>query len=50
MTDPIAHSARETGAGVLELLRLFKNDQAAADRYASDCLGRAKAEIGRAHV
>jgi Asp-tRNA(Asn)/Glu-tRNA(Gln) amidotransferase A subunit family amidase len=43
MTDPIAHSARETGAGVLELLRLFKNDQAAADRYASDCLGRAKA-------
>jgi len=43
MTDPIARSARESGAGVLELLRLFKNDQAAADRYASDCLERAKA-------
>jgi len=43
MTDPIAHSARESGAGVLKLLRLFKDDQAAADRYASDCLERAKA-------
>src|SRR6266481_3392029 len=43
MTDPIAHSARESGAGVLKLLRLFKSDQAAADRYASDCLERAKA-------
>jgi Asp-tRNA(Asn)/Glu-tRNA(Gln) amidotransferase A subunit family amidase len=33
----------ETSAGVLELLRLFRNDQATADRYASDCLERAKA-------
>jgi len=43
MPDKIAHSARESDAGVLELLRLFRNDQAAADRYASDCLERAKA-------
>jgi Asp-tRNA(Asn)/Glu-tRNA(Gln) amidotransferase A subunit family amidase len=43
MTDPIVHSVRKSGAGVLELLRLFKNDPAAADRYASDCLERAKA-------
>jgi amidase len=28
---------------VLELLRLFRNSEAAADRYASDCLERAKA-------
>jgi Asp-tRNA(Asn)/Glu-tRNA(Gln) amidotransferase A subunit family amidase len=33
----------EISAGVLELLRLFRNDEAAADRYASDCLERAKA-------
>jgi Asp-tRNA(Asn)/Glu-tRNA(Gln) amidotransferase A subunit family amidase len=43
MTDPIVHSARKSGAGVLELLRLFKSDQAAADRYATDGLERAKA-------
>ena len=30
-------------AGVLELLRLFGNDQAAADRYAATCLENAKA-------
>jgi Asp-tRNA(Asn)/Glu-tRNA(Gln) amidotransferase A subunit family amidase len=42
MTDPIVHAARKSGAGVLELLRLFRNDEAAADRYASDCLERAK--------
>ena len=30
-------------AGVLELLRLFGNDQAAADRYAGACLENAKA-------
>ena len=30
-------------AGVLELLRLFGNDQAAADRYAAVCLENAKA-------
>jgi Asp-tRNA(Asn)/Glu-tRNA(Gln) amidotransferase A subunit family amidase len=39
MTD--AHSAAERGAGVLELLRLFGNDSAAADRYAAVCLERA---------
>ena len=43
MTDPMVHAARKSRAGMLELLRLFKNDQAAADRYASDCLERAKA-------
>jgi Asp-tRNA(Asn)/Glu-tRNA(Gln) amidotransferase A subunit family amidase len=43
MTDPIVHSARKSGAGVLELLRLFESDQAAADRYASACLEKAKA-------
>jgi Asp-tRNA(Asn)/Glu-tRNA(Gln) amidotransferase A subunit family amidase len=43
MTDPTAHSALKSGAGVVGLLRLFKSDQAAADRYASDCLERAKA-------
>ncbi len=36
-------TARAVGAGVLELLRLFENDQAAADQYAADCLERAKA-------
>jgi amidase len=43
MTDPTARSAPTTGAGVLELLRLFEIDQAAADRYAAACLERAKA-------
>jgi Asp-tRNA(Asn)/Glu-tRNA(Gln) amidotransferase A subunit family amidase len=43
MTDPTARSAGESRAGVLELLRLFRNSEAAADRYASDCLERAKA-------
>jgi Asp-tRNA(Asn)/Glu-tRNA(Gln) amidotransferase A subunit family amidase len=43
MTDTAARSARESRAGVLELLRLFRNSEAAADRYASDCLEDAKA-------
>ena len=43
MTDPTARSAPQPGAGVLELLRLFKDDQAAADRYAADRLEQAKA-------
>jgi Asp-tRNA(Asn)/Glu-tRNA(Gln) amidotransferase A subunit family amidase len=43
MTDPTARSASQPGAGVLELLRLFKDDQAAADRYAATCLAKAKA-------
>ena len=43
MTDSTARSAPDTGAGVLELLRLFKDDQAAADQYAAACLEKAKA-------
>jgi Asp-tRNA(Asn)/Glu-tRNA(Gln) amidotransferase A subunit family amidase len=43
MIDPTARSAPLSGAGLLELLRLFKDDQAAADRYATACLERAKA-------
>jgi Asp-tRNA(Asn)/Glu-tRNA(Gln) amidotransferase A subunit family amidase len=43
MTDPTARSAPESGAGVLELLRLFKDDSAAADHCAAACLERAKA-------
>jgi Asp-tRNA(Asn)/Glu-tRNA(Gln) amidotransferase A subunit family amidase len=43
MTDPIARSAPNSGAGVLELLRHFKDDSAAADHYAAACLERAKA-------
>jgi Asp-tRNA(Asn)/Glu-tRNA(Gln) amidotransferase A subunit family amidase len=43
MTDPTARSAPPSGSGVLELLRLFKDDQAAADRYAEACLEQAKA-------
>jgi Asp-tRNA(Asn)/Glu-tRNA(Gln) amidotransferase A subunit family amidase len=43
MTDPTARSAPLAGAGVLELLRLFNDDQAAADRYAATCLEQAKA-------
>src|ERR1700722_3471209 len=43
MTDPNIHATPESGAGVLELLRHFKDDQAAADRYAAACLEKAKA-------
>jgi amidase len=43
MTDPTARSAADTGAGVLELLRLFKDDQAFADQYAAARLEQAKA-------
>jgi Asp-tRNA(Asn)/Glu-tRNA(Gln) amidotransferase A subunit family amidase len=43
MTDPNAHASPESGAGVLELLRLFRDDHAAADRYAAACLEKAKA-------
>jgi Asp-tRNA(Asn)/Glu-tRNA(Gln) amidotransferase A subunit family amidase len=43
MTDPIARSAPPSGAGVLELLRLFKDHEAAADRYAAARLAQAKA-------
>jgi Asp-tRNA(Asn)/Glu-tRNA(Gln) amidotransferase A subunit family amidase len=41
MTEPAAHST--PGTGVLELLRLFKQNPAAADQYAAACLERAKA-------
>ena len=43
MTNPTARSAPKPGAGVLELLRLFKDDQAAADRYAAERLEQTKA-------
>jgi Asp-tRNA(Asn)/Glu-tRNA(Gln) amidotransferase A subunit family amidase len=43
MTDSIARAAPPHCAGVLELLRLFKSDQAAADRYAATQLEKAKA-------
>jgi Asp-tRNA(Asn)/Glu-tRNA(Gln) amidotransferase A subunit family amidase len=43
MNDPTARSAPLAGAGVLELLRRFKDDQALADRYAADCLEKTKA-------
>jgi amidase len=43
MTDPTVQSALRSGAGVLELLREFKHDPAAADEYAATCLEKAKA-------
>jgi Asp-tRNA(Asn)/Glu-tRNA(Gln) amidotransferase A subunit family amidase len=43
MTDPIARSAPPSGAGVLELLRRFKDDHVLAGRYAAGCLERARA-------
>src|SRR3981081_3699510 len=43
MTDPTARSAAASGAGVLELLRLFKTDQAFADQYAAACRENTKA-------
>jgi amidase len=42
MTDPTARPASKSGAGVLELLRRFKTDEAAADRYAADRLEQAR--------
>ena len=43
MTDPTARAALQSGAGLLELLRLFHSNQTAADHYAAACLERAKA-------
>jgi Asp-tRNA(Asn)/Glu-tRNA(Gln) amidotransferase A subunit family amidase len=43
MTDPTARSAPQSGAGVLELLRRFEDDQSLADHYAAACLEKAKA-------
>lgn len=41
MTDPTARSALQSGAGLLELLRLFRGNPTAADQYAAACLERA---------
>jgi Asp-tRNA(Asn)/Glu-tRNA(Gln) amidotransferase A subunit family amidase len=43
MTASIARPASSSDAGVLELLRRFKTDEAAADRYAADRLDHARA-------
>src|SRR6266581_3290939 len=43
MSDANARSDGNSGAGVLELLRLFKGDAAAADQYAITQLGKARA-------
>jgi Asp-tRNA(Asn)/Glu-tRNA(Gln) amidotransferase A subunit family amidase len=43
MNDSTARSAPLAGAGVLELLRLFKDNEAVANRYASARLEQAKA-------
>ena len=42
MTASIARPASHSNAGLLELLRRFKTDEAAADRYAADRLEQAK--------
>ena len=42
MTDVATRSSAERAEGVLELLRLFQEDPGTADRYAADCLDRAK--------
>src|SRR5450631_29147 len=39
---PVNRDNHRTGAGVLELLRLFKGNDAAADRYATTCRENAK--------
>jgi Asp-tRNA(Asn)/Glu-tRNA(Gln) amidotransferase A subunit family amidase len=44
MTNPMTeHSVPRTDAGILELLRLFRDDAAAADQYAAACLEKAEA-------
>ncbi len=42
MTNRAARSS-QSGAGVLELLRLFRDNPAAADQYAATCLEKARA-------
>jgi Asp-tRNA(Asn)/Glu-tRNA(Gln) amidotransferase A subunit family amidase len=42
MTDPAAYAALQSGAGLLELLRLFRDNPTAADHYAAACLERAR--------
>jgi Asp-tRNA(Asn)/Glu-tRNA(Gln) amidotransferase A subunit family amidase len=43
MADPNPRSAGNPSAGVLELLRLFKGNDAAADRYATTCRKKTEA-------
>jgi amidase len=43
MADPNPRSAGNSVAGVLELLRLFKGNDAAADQYATTCREKAEA-------
>jgi amidase len=43
MSEWIAPRAPKAGAGILDLLRQFRNDEAAADRYAAACLEKAAA-------
>jgi len=42
MTDMAVPPTPKAGAGVLDLLRLFRNDSAAADGYAASCLEKTK--------
>jgi amidase len=43
MSEWIAPPAPKAGAGILDLLRQFRNDETAADRYAAACLEKAAA-------
>jgi Asp-tRNA(Asn)/Glu-tRNA(Gln) amidotransferase A subunit family amidase len=43
LTSSATVSAPKAGAGVLDLLRLFRKHEAAADRYVATCLEKAKA-------
>jgi amidase len=43
MTDPVTRPAPKIGAGVCDLLRQFRTDEALADRYAARCLDNTKA-------
>lgn len=43
MSNPTTRPAPLSGAGILDLVRLFRNDQAAADQYAAARLAQAKA-------
>jgi Asp-tRNA(Asn)/Glu-tRNA(Gln) amidotransferase A subunit family amidase len=42
MTDQTAHSALQSGAGVVELLQLFEKDAAAGNGYAAACLDKTR--------
>jgi Asp-tRNA(Asn)/Glu-tRNA(Gln) amidotransferase A subunit family amidase len=43
MTDLSPRPTPKAGAGILDLLRQFRKDEAAADRYAAACLEKARA-------